>query len=194
MDDRFKSLLDTEWRKRQPRQNVSPGSAAGPTWPSWHYELTPPLPGEWPPTPRTAAYYYAYATGRSISLADATYVAAPWARIRLDRHGTVAFESLSAEIREIGIQGMGPLDEEGRAAWDLSESAQERLISLCALPKGEEAAQIRTFYEVWVNGNGQIVDALRPYHAKFFQWLSGSLWSRVSSRIGRLGFGGISSR
>ena len=171
MDDRFKSVLETEWRKRQ-SQSAPPALPADPT-PGWHYELT-------------AAYYYAYATRFSFSVANATYVAAPWARIRVDRDGAVTFEPLPSEILEIGIQGMWPLDEEALAAWGLSESAQNLLTALRALPKGEESAHIRTFYRVWVRGNGQIANALRPYHARFFRWLADTLSRRVSSRIAGL--------
>jgi hypothetical protein len=182
MDDRFKSLLDSEWRMRRSQHDAPSAPADYPT-PVWGYELTPAFPGEWPPTPAMTAYYYAYATRFTFSVADAAYVASPWARIRVDRDGGVNFEPLSSEIREIGLQGVRPLDGEARAAWDLSESAQGSLRQLRALPKGEEAALIRAFYRVWVNGNGRIADALRPWHRGFFQWLTGNLWVRLSRRV-----------
>ncbi len=175
MSDDFRALLDAQWEKVEPVVSIKPGEDPGLSV-FWDYRISPPFPSHWPPDANSQIIYYVYAGGLSPrSLVDGEYVAAPWGRIEVDRKGKdcLKFILLTSKIKEIGIQGVRPLNEEETATYKSRESAEAFLTNLTALPdkKDKSAAELKKYYCMWAKFNGVIFPELRPLHKAFFQWL-----------------------
>jgi hypothetical protein len=169
----FKELLDAEWKKFQP--NIIPRSPEPPKrW--WRYSVSPPFPSVWPPTPNLTLYYYVYAESHDFAgrLADGIYLAAPWGRVEvgMKKKTPLKFSLLSYKIKEIGIQGVRPLNEDELAIYRRRDFAEAYLADLTALPDGNEKAvqELKAYYCLWRSNNG-IAEEIRPYYEQFFQWL-----------------------
>lgn len=172
--DKMKSLLDPEWEKLKP--NPVPQSNEVPNkW--WMYYISPPFPSIWPPKPNLRLYYYAYAQGLDFTggLVDAVYIAASWARVKLDIKGNKSpeLERLSNRIEEIGIQGIRPLSEEEMAIFEKGASAQAFLGNLTTLPdrKEQSVSELIDYYCTWLRLNAAIASDIRSFHEAFFKWL-----------------------
>ncbi len=174
LTDQMKTLLDPEWEKLKP--NPVPQSNEPPKkW--WTYSISPPFPSVWPPNPNMTMYYYAYAQGNdfSLGLVDAVYIAAPWARAELDIKGKkpLGFKLLSSKIKEIGIQGVHPANQEELAIFGKEESVQAYLGNLTTLPdeKEKSVSELKKYYCSWLRLNGAIAPEIRSSHEAFFKWL-----------------------
>ncbi len=175
MSDDFGALLDAHWEKVKPVVAIKPEEDPGLSV-FWQYRISPPFPSHWPPDASSQLIYYVYAGGLSPrSLVDGEYVAAPWGRVEVDRKrkNHPKFILLTGTIKEIGIQGVRPLNEEETATYKSRESAEAFLANLTALPdkKDKSAAELRRYYRMWAKFNGAIIPELRSLHKGFFQWL-----------------------
>ena len=175
MRDDFRALLDAQWEKVKPAITLKAGEDPGLSV-FWQYRISPPFPSRWPPDASLQLIYYVYAGGLSPrSLVDGEYVAAPWGRVEVDRKGknSPKFILFNNKIKEIGIQGVRPLNIEEKAAYENRESAEAFLANLTALPdkKDKSAAELRRYYCMWAKFNGAIIPELRSLHEAFFQWL-----------------------
>ncbi len=174
LTDKMKSLLDPEWEKLKP--NPVPRTNEPPKkW--WMYYISPPFPSGWPPNPNLTLYYYIYAQGHDFSrgLVDAVYIGAPWARVEVDvkREISPKFKLLSNKIKEIGIQGVRPINQEEAVVFGRAESVEAFLGNLAALPdeKDNSVSELRKYYCSWLKVNGVIAPEIRSSHRAFFKWL-----------------------
>ncbi len=122
-----KPLVDSEWKNLQPTTCLGKRIDEGAPEPYWNYSVSLPFPSVWPPDRNLALIYYIYALGYAPrSLADGIYVAAPWACIEVDLKGNFPpkFKLLSNKIKEIGIQGVRPLNEEELAIYEKGDSGE----------------------------------------------------------------------
>lgn len=171
----LKPLLDAEWRKIETNSHLNidePPSVL------WVYEVSLPIPSKWPPGSGLKLYYYVSARGHDVSggLADAHYVAGPWARVEIGADGSSPRLGLLAkEIKEIGIQGVRMLEEKevilyGRWAGGKIETY---LSVLSALPDEAslEVIDFKRFFCSAISLNW-IYQEIQPIHQDFFDWLS----------------------
>jgi hypothetical protein len=163
--------LEALWRKVELQLPTAPPPFL------WQRHRTPPLPLAWPPDARTPWVRHAYAYGFDPRTSDGIRVAAPYARLTLDREGrAVAAEATppSAGRLELGIQGVFPTHPPSGAI-DPEEIArfERTALALTGLPSpgsGEEAALL-AFYGRWLEREGVIANAVRKAHIAFFTWL-----------------------
>ncbi len=164
------SDLDAEWRQVQRRL---PG---GPPPFLWQRHSTPPLPLAWPPTRDTGWVRYEYAYGFDpVRTADAIRVAAPWARVQLDRDGQPReARLLETAGAELGLQGVFPTHPpSGAIDGEQVRREEARALQLTVLPApgSREQAGLAAFYGQWLQRNGVIAAAVRDAHEPFFAWI-----------------------
>jgi len=150
--------------------------AGGPPPFLWRRVRTPPLPLAWPPTRETRWVLYEAAHGFDPSrLTDAVRVAAPFARLRLDRQGrVVAVEPLPGAPRELAPQGVAPVDPpSGLLDAAFEQRVVEHAAALTGLPEPGSPAEgeLRGWVATWLRRNGVLAAELRSGHAAFFAWL-----------------------
>lgn len=136
------SLVRAEWPK------IFPSDSKGP--PFWSHRVSPGFPCSWPVKERGPLCYYAYAAAFDPQLADGERIAAPWARVTVERNNPPKAELLTKAVKELGIQGVRPLK------------------------KGETEilkTDSKGFYCLWAGTNGVIAAELRKIHPEFFEWL-----------------------
>jgi hypothetical protein len=109
------------------------------------------------------------------SLADGTYVTAPWGRIEMHSKGNIPskFLRLSRKLREIGIQGVRPLSREETLVYEKKDVAETYLGVLASLPDDiqKDVGVLREYYCTWCRHNGVISEEIRTQHIPFFVWL-----------------------
>ncbi len=108
-------------------------------------------------------------------LVDAVYISAPWARVEVDfkRGISPKFKLLSSKIKEIGIQGVRPINQGEAAIFGKKESVEAFLGNLTALPNEKEnpVSELRKYYCSWLKLNGVMAPEIRSSHEAFFKWL-----------------------
>jgi hypothetical protein len=182
-DDGAGALLDPLWKKVAPQLPTAPPPFL------WQRHLTPPLPLAWPPDGSTVWVRHAYAYGFDPRTStDGIRVAAPYARLRLDRAGrpVAADPTLPHSSKlELGIQGVfpthppsGAIDPEEIARF---ERTALELVRLPAPGSKEEAALV-SFYGRWLEREGVIASAVRGEHAGFLQWVEARRAKQVPSK------------
>jgi hypothetical protein len=141
--DAVTSLVRAEWQK------ISSSDSKGP--PFWSVRVTPGIPCAWPVKEGGSLCYYAYAAALDPQLADGERTAAPWAKVTADpaQKTPPKLEVLMKEAKEIGIQGVRPLNKEEIGA------ARDPKDSFC----------------FWVRNNGVIAGELKKLHRQFFDSL-----------------------
>ena len=174
MNQQIIALLKPYWQELSRKQ---PAPKTGVSW--FEYRVTPPLPSLWPPSPSTTLYYYAYAAGNPIErpVADGEHDSLPWARVEVGRgpQAKPKVALLRRDLKELGIQGFGPvMREEMEAHQRLGIASAALLGSLIALPPAasDEAYTLKTFYCQWQRWNGVIAKELMKNHKEFFRWLA----------------------
>jgi len=172
----FTQVLDSEWKKTNPVSQPPHSTKAIPAFVSWDYYVSPPVPAQWPPGADQRLYYYIYAMGvNPQSLADGTYISAPWGRIEMQSKGNTPpkFFRLPHELREIGIQGVRPLSREESMVYEKKDAAETYLRSLASLPDDthKDVGVLREYYCTWYRHNGAIAEEIRAQHLPFFTWL-----------------------
>ena len=172
----MKQLLDSEWKKLESNANSESRINNELPEPCWTYSICPGVPLDWPPNPDLFLIYYIYALGHAPrSLADGTYIAAPWAGIEVDtkRKSDPKFKLLLSKIRKIGIQGVRPLSKKETAVYNNKESVEACLGSLSSIPDETTTGvkELKEFYCTWIKLNGVIAEEISPRHKKFFNWL-----------------------
>ncbi len=170
----MKPVIDSEWEKLKPNP-IPPSDQPPKKW--WMYSISPSFPSIWPPNPNSTLYHYIYAQGHdfTLGLVDAVYIGAPWARVELDIKGKKppGFKSLSSKLKELGIQGVRPLNQEETAIFEKEVSVEAFLGSLASLPdeKEKSVSELRKYYCCWLKLNGAIAQEINPFHPEFFEWL-----------------------
>ncbi len=159
-----KPLLDALWKQLE---------KGGPYF--WSPTLSPLFPAEWPPEAGMVWVRYAYAYGRDLTLADASRVSRPWARIEIlaDRQ-TVTIVPTAERIEAWEIQGVVPLARDLQAVLAKGEQVQNFCLGLAALPDptARETMIAREFYRTWFKLNGAIARAIAPRHVEFIvDWM-----------------------
>jgi hypothetical protein len=167
------SLIKAEWTKIDPTRAMAKSIDE---FKSWSFAVTPPIPAAWPPDGKGVVYYYAYAYGMNPSrLADGEWIAAPWARVKVDATGQAAsqLEMLTKGIKEVGIQGVRPLRDEEIKTLDQQAAVEEQIqtISKKTSLRGIDAKPLKQFFQLWCSTNGVIVEQLRSKHPQFFDWV-----------------------
>jgi len=167
------SLIKAEWTKIDPTRAMAKSIDE---FKSWSSAVTPPIPAAWPPDGKGVVYYYAYAYGMNPSrLADGEWIAAPWARVKVDATGQAAsqLEMLTKEIKELGIQGVRPLQEDEVKISRQRALVEEQILNLSTKSSvaGFDAKPVKQFFRVWCSTNGVIVEQLRSKHPQFFGWV-----------------------
>lgn len=165
------ALLEPIWKKVSPKLPTAPPPFL------WQRRLTPPLPLTWPPDSRTAWVRYAFAHGFDARLSDGVRVAAPYARVRLDRRGDpVAAEPLPPPRGglELGVQGVQPTNPPSGGIDPEAIARSERLaleLDRLPVPGSSTEAGVVAFYGRWLDREAVIAGSLRGDHARFFDWL-----------------------
>jgi len=167
------SLIKAEWTKIDPTRAMAKSIDE---FKSWSFAVTPPIPAAWPPDGKGVVYYYAFAYGMNPSrLADGEWIAAPWARVKVDATGQAApqLEMLTKGIKEVGIQGVRPLRDEEIKTLDQQAAVEEQIqtISKKTSLRGIDAKPLKQFFQLWCSTNGVIVEQLRSKHPQFFDWV-----------------------
>jgi hypothetical protein len=173
MKDPFTQVLDSEWKKTISAMHES---SPTPAFVSWDYYVSPPFPALWPPGADQRLYHYIYAMGLNPqSLADGTYISAPWGRLEIQRKGNTPpiFFRLEHELRKIGIQGVHPLSREESMIYKKKDVAETYLRALASLPDDthKDVGVLREYYCTWCRHNGAIAEEVRARHIPFFTWL-----------------------
>jgi hypothetical protein len=142
----------------------------------WRTTRTPALPLEWPPDGDTVWVRYEAAYGFDpTTISDGVRVAAPFARLVLDREGRIAeVEALPGRPRELGVQGVVPMKRpSGAIDGEWEQAVIARAAALDRLPEeGSRAAgELRAFVGSWVYRNGVLAGAVRGDHRAFLDWV-----------------------
>lgn len=142
----------------------------------WKTTRTPALPLEWPPDGDTVWVRYEAAYGFDpTTISDGVRVAAPFARLVLDREGGIArVEAMPGPPRELGVQGVVPTKRpSGAIDGDWEEAVVARAAALDRLPEegSRQAGELRAFVGAWVYRNGVLANAVRAEHEPFLVWV-----------------------
>jgi hypothetical protein len=151
----FDDLVKPAWKKLSvPRDDL--------VW--WDPRVAPPLPSEWPMTPKGTLVRWVYAAGRDMNLSDGERVAAPWARIDLSAEGARNLTTLSSALEPFDTQGVRPVSKaEVEVLGQLAEAE-------ASLRKNDLDA-VKAGYCAWRSMNGTIAQRIEPKHAAFFKAL-----------------------
>ena len=167
------ALVKAEWGK--PRAAI-PAPKSFDQYVSWQYAISPPVPASWPPDGSGLLYFYAFAYGANPTrLADGQFVAAPWARVRVDATGKSApkLEILRKDIKGVGIQGVRPLTQDQITVLKTGSECEAQMFKLSqgtSLPIADTEA-LRSCFTLWCATHGTVVEQLRPLHKDFFNWI-----------------------
>ena len=142
----------------------------------WKTVRTPALPLEWPPDADTVWVRYEAAYGFDpTTISDGVRVAAPFARLVLDRNGEIVrVEPLPGRPRELGVQGVVPMKRPSGAIdgdWEQSVVARAAALERVPAEGSKEAGELRTFVSSWVYRNGVLASAVRAEHEPFLDWV-----------------------
>jgi hypothetical protein len=175
MSDPFRQVIDAEWKKTG---QGSRGDLRDPPGVFWEYAISPPFPFRWPPDAGQRILYYLYATGHDPQhLADGVRISAPWGIMTVTgiKKSPPEFRRLMAGVREIGVQGVRPLQREEVLVYEQQEAFEPYLETLAGIPGENDkgARLLREYYTLWRSHNGVIAEELRKYHDPFFTWLGG---------------------
>ncbi|MER2563762.1 MAG: hypothetical protein ABTQ32_23735 [Myxococcaceae bacterium] len=157
----FEALIEPAWKQ------VAPKPAAAPKHPGvmWSYRLTPPMPSEWPMTPKSTLVRWVFAAGMDVGLRDGERVAAPWGRVDVSADGTATFTAVSKSLEGNDIQGVRPITKaEADVVRQVFETSE-------ALRAGDLAA-VKEPWCRWLRYNGVIAAKLKPKHEAFFTALA----------------------
>lgn len=127
----------------------------------WDYRVAPPLPSEWPMTPKSTLVRWVYGAGRDLDLRDGERIAAPWARIDVGVDGVPTLTTLSKRLDVIDTQGVRPVSKADAEAVRRVYEADDAL-------RKNDLAQVRAGYCLWRSWNGVIARQLEAKHAAFF--------------------------
>lgn len=153
----FDALVEPAWKQVT---KPSGPSKQGPGV-MWRFRVSPPLPADWPMTPKSAVVYWVYAGGFDVSVHDGERVAAPWARIDEQPDGTRALTVLSKALEGDAIQGVKPISK--------AEAEQVGTVfSTAAALRANDTAALKAAWAGWLRYNGVIASKLRPRHEAFF--------------------------
>jgi hypothetical protein len=174
MDQQLIAVLKPYW---QDLTGKRPAPKAGLYW--FEYRVTPPLPSHWPPSQSTTLYYYAYAAGNPSQrpVMDGEHNSLPWARVEVERdpQARPKVTLLRRDLKELGIQGFGPVMQEEAEAHQARGAASAVLLgALTGLPPAgsDEEKTLQKFYCQWRKWNGVIAQELLQRHKDFFRWLA----------------------
>ena len=134
------------------------------------------MPLEWPPDADTVWVRYEAAYGFDpTTISDGVRVAAPFARLVLDRSGRISkVEPLSGRPREIGIQGVVPMKRPSGAIdgeWEQAVIARAAALEKTPAEGSKEAGELRAFVGSWVYRNGVLAGAVAAEHRAFLDWV-----------------------
>lgn len=155
----FEALIDPAWKQVKP--------AAAPKHPGvmWSYRVAPPLPSEWPMTPKSTLVRWVFAAGMDVGLHDAERVAAPWARVDVAADGTSNLTVISKALEGNDIQGVKPIT---KAEADMVPKVFETDEAL----RAGDVASVKEPWCRWLRYNGVIATKLKPKHEAFFTALA----------------------
>ena len=171
-DQPFKELLDAQWNSLE-----KPGSPGAVPTVVWSCRVSPPFPSKWPPESKRSFHYYVYAYGLDLQrgLADAVFMAAPWAQVEVACQKGIPpkVEILSKRIREIGIHGVRPLSAKEKEIYDRQKGIESYFFSLDEMPAEtrQETRWLKQYYRTWVGNNGVLTPEIQSRHKSFFTWL-----------------------
>jgi hypothetical protein len=171
--EKVEAMVKEEWKKIE--ATIEP-AASPQDFMGWRYALSPAIPAAWPPDGKGSVYYYAFAYGLNPTrLADAEFVAAPWLRVKVDAIGKSApqLEILTKKIKEIGIQGVRPLEAEELGVLKQAKQVEEQVYKLTQATslRSVDSVTVKQHYQLWCSTQGAIAEQLRPQHKKFFDWV-----------------------
>jgi hypothetical protein len=158
----LEALIDPAWKQVKPKP---PGISMKGPGPSWRYRVAPPMPSDWPMTPKSTIVRWVFAAAIDYGLSDGERVAAPWARIDVAPDGTAKLTVVSKALEGNDIQGVKPIM---KTEADLVRKVFE---TSDALRAGDLAA-VKEPWCKWLQYNGVIAAKLKPKHEAFFTALA----------------------
>lgn len=157
----FDDLLKPAWKQVKEPAPTEPSKGPGVMW---SFRVSPPLPSEWPMTPKSALVRWVYAAGMDLQLHDGERVAAPWARLD-ETDGAQKLTTLSTALELIGTQGVKPITREEA---DVVTSVFQAGGAL----RAGDLAKVKPGWCAWLRYNGVIAAKLKPRHQAFFTALA----------------------
>jgi hypothetical protein len=151
--------LEAAWKKvAKPKAQREPG-------PMWSLSVGPPLPSEWPMTPKGTLVRWVFAAAMDIGLHDGERVGSAWARVDLAADGTETVTVVATALEDLGVQGVRPITKEQAAELRAAFTSEDAL-------RAGELTKVKAPFCRWAGFNGVIAARLKAHHAAFFKALA----------------------
>lgn len=157
----LETLIDPAWKQIAPKPAVT---SKGPGV-MWNFRVAPPMPSEWPMTPKSTLVRWVYASGMDMQISDGQRVAGPWARVVTTADGTSKLEVLSKALEGNDIQGVKPISSTDADIVGKVFETDEAL-------RAGDLATLKGPWCRWLRYNGVIAAKLKPKHQAFFTALA----------------------
>lgn len=147
------SAVEPLWKKVVPK-------AEAPVSLGWRYQLTPPIPAQWPPKAKSApVIIYAWGTATDPSMRDGERSSAPFASVELKPDGSVKATPLTRGLEKLETQGVHPITA--------AESRQMTADILDAARAGQMDA-LKATWCLWRHHHAVVSRHLEQRHSAFF--------------------------
>jgi hypothetical protein len=173
------ALLSDDWAGFDKHFKDTSNAMTGRMGPvNWHFQMTPPIPTNWPPQRLRSVTYYAYGQNQEFRIhGPALGRSAPWAKVVLTEGAPADKVMLATSIgREVHGEGSVALStEQANRKIQIIKDGEARLSSFVgwrAIPDDAAAVKaIREYYCQWALTDGT-ANLIKGDHRAFFEWLS----------------------